>query len=82
MWEMYSSLVKYIWSGDIKDGVEIKFIDVINDDIDKYPGILDILRKGYVIPLVAINRVVKFYGGIPYEAVYKEVEKIYNQSHL
>lgn len=75
MWQMYNSLVKYIRSSSIKDNVKIKFIDVISDDIGVYPAVYEILRKGYAIPIVTINGIAKFYGGIPYEAIYSEIEK-------
>jgi len=75
MWQMYDSLIKYIESSNIKDKVQIKFIDVINDNIKDYPTALNLLRKGYALPLVIVNGVAKFYGSLPYEAIYIEIEK-------
>lgn len=75
MWQMYNSLVKYINSSNIKSKVKLKFIDVIDDEIEDYPEALNILRRGYSIPLVMINGIAKFHGGIPYEAIYNEIQK-------
>lgn len=75
MLQMYDSLRKYIGSGNLKDKVEVKFIDVLSDEIDKYPDALELLGKGCEMPLVLINGAVKAYGGIPFKAVCKEIEK-------
>jgi hypothetical protein len=77
MIKMYSSLVKYLKSSDIGAAIELDFIDVTKDGIENYPAALNILRKGYAIPLIAINGVVSYYGGIPYEKVYNEVKNAY-----
>lgn len=75
MIQMYNSIVKYMESSDIWNLVEIHFIDVTRDMIENYPYAFDLLKKGYAIPLVAVNGRVLFYGGIPYEMIYREVEK-------
>lgn len=75
MWQMYGSLIKYIGSSNIKDKVKIKFIDAIRDNIDDYPVALNLLKNKYALPLVMINGIPKFYGGLPYEEIYTEIEK-------
>jgi hypothetical protein len=76
MMQMYNSLVKYLMSSDIGRSVEINFIDVTDGRIREYPYALSILLKGYAIPLVAIDGIVRYYGGINYEEIYNEVRKL------
>lgn len=59
----------------MKDRVKVKFVDIIGDNIEKYPEALNLLRAGRSIPLVSINGKVKFQGDIPYKAIYNELEK-------
>lgn len=73
---MYRSLVKYLESSDIKDRVGLRFIDVTRDRIEDYPQALNLLKRKYAIPLVGINGIILWYGGIPYEMVYKEARKL------
>lgn len=75
MWQMYNDLVKYIKSSNLKGKVKIKFIDIINDNIAEYPTAINLLRRGYSVPLVMINGNPKFQGEIPYKAIYNEIEK-------
>lgn len=75
MWQMYNELNNYLRSSKIKGKVKVKFIDVLYDNIDDYPTITDLLKRGYKLPLVIINGVPKFYGGIPNESVYSEINK-------
>jgi hypothetical protein len=75
MIEVYRSLVKYIENSRIRDKVVFSFIDVLRDRIEDYPDALDLIRKRYALPYVAVNGVIKFCDRIDYELIYQEAEK-------
>lgn len=46
------------------DKVEVKFVDVDREGLDKYPVIGRVLQMGYPYPITLINGQPKFAGGI------------------
>lgn len=46
------------------DKVEVKFVDVDKEGLDKYPVIGRVLQMGYPYPITLINGQPKFAGGI------------------
>lgn len=77
--DLYSELVNFINKTKIKDQVEVKFIDVFEDDIDKYEYIHKILDANYALPLTAINNRVCFYGGISNNMIYDKINEELNK---
>ena len=83
MGEMFEQLEEFIQASDIKDKVELQFIDVIDDDIDGYSDINRAMEKGFVIPLTAIDGKLRFHRGISNEMIYEAVnEKLTSQEEL
>lgn len=75
MFLMYEELIEYMKNTNLSSKVEIEFIDVNEAKIDKYDYLEEAFKKKFILPIVAINEVVKFYGGVPNKLIYKEVEK-------
>ncbi|KOF56473.1 MULTISPECIES: hypothetical protein [Clostridium] len=75
MFLMYKELIEYIKNTDLANKIEIEFIDTDKIDIDKYDYLQEAFKKKFMLPIVAINETVRFYGGVPNKLIYKEVEK-------
>lgn len=75
MFLIYKELVEYMKNTDLASKVEIEFVDTDKIDIDKYDYLKEAFKKKFMLPIVAINEVVRFYGGVPNKLIYKEVKK-------
>lgn len=75
--QKYFSLVDYLQGSDVKDNVDLNFIDTAVTNIDNYPAVKNALQQGQPTPITVINGVVKYFGNIPYEAVYQDVKRTY-----
>lgn len=75
MGEMFDDLVRFFQACDVAAGVQLKFIDVFEDDLRGYDTAHAMFKNGFSLPLVAVNGLVRFYGGISNRMVYAEVRK-------
>lgn len=64
MGEMYEEFETFMKSSELKDQVEVNFIDVFYDDLDEYKYIIDAMNKGFGLPLTSVNGELRFFGGI------------------
>ena len=76
MGEMYEDLVQFCQEGDLAADVQLQFIDVFEDDLKGYDTAHTMFKNGFALPLVAVNGVVRLYGGISHSMVYDEVRKV------
>ncbi len=61
---MYEELKTFIEDTDVKDKIEIEFIDVDEDDLSKYPKEKNLLNKGYRLPITFISSEPVFSGQV------------------
>jgi len=73
---MYQELVDYINNSDIKDSVELSFIDLMENDIDSYPAILQLLNRGFSPPVISIGNQKYLYGGISKVQIQKAAKEV------
>jgi hypothetical protein len=73
MYKIYKSFIRYVENNGKADRVDFSFIDVLKDRIEDYPQALALIRGKHGLPYIAINGVIKFYGDINYEQVYREI---------
>jgi len=73
MGEMFEDLVLYCKESDLASDVQLHFIDVFEDNLKIYDTAHTMFKNGFALPLVAVNGVVRFYGGI--SKIYDEVRK-------
>lgn len=76
MGKMYDEFVRFLSQSNIRQRIDIKFVDVLMEDMDQYEFILDAMSQGYGLPLTAINGTVKFYGGISNRQIYNTLRRI------
>ncbi|MCO5386933.1 MAG: hypothetical protein M0T74_07085 [Desulfitobacterium hafniense] len=75
MGEMYEDLLRFLQESDLGSNIQLKFIDVFEDDLKGYDTPHTMFKNGFALPLVAVNGVVRFYGGISNSRIYDEVRK-------
>lgn len=75
MGEMFEDLVQFCKESGLDADVQLKFIDVFEDDLKGYDIPHTMFKNGFALPLVAVNGVVRFYGGISNSKIYDEVKK-------
>jgi len=73
---MYEDLVRFCQESDLGAEVELQFIDVFEDDLKGYDTAHTMFKNGFALPLVAVNGVVRLYGGISHSKIYDEVRKL------
>jgi len=76
MGEMYEELDQFFLESDLATEVRLQFIDLFEDDLKGYDSAHTMFKNGFAIPLVAVNGVVRFYGGISHSKIYEEVRKV------
>ena len=75
MGEMYDELVSYIDESQIKDKVDLSFIDIEKDTSETHEDVRKAMEVGNRIPFTAIGGVLKFQGGVYPQMVVQEVLK-------
>jgi hypothetical protein len=73
MGEMYNQFMSELDESEIREQVEVKFIEmedgkVVNDDIK------DILNRGFQLPLTAVKGNVRFHSSIPFSNIYRVIK--------
>jgi len=76
MGEMYEDLVQFCRESDLAADVQLRFIDLFEDDLKGYDTAHTMFKNGFALPLVAVNGVVRFYGWISNSMIYDEVRQI------
>lgn len=82
MFQQYEELVNYIKSTDVAKQAEIEFVDAAGIDIDKYDYMEEALKRRLMLPIVVINGVVRYYGGVSNKLVYREIKKELESQYL
>jgi hypothetical protein len=76
MGEMFEDLAQFCRDRGLASDVELQFIDVFEDDLTGYDTVHAMFKNGFSLPLVAVNGIVRFYGGISHSRIFDEVQKI------
>jgi hypothetical protein len=76
MGKMYDEFVSFLSRSNLRQRIDIKFVDVLMDDMDRYDYAMEGMSHGYALPLTAINGNVKFYGGISHKMIYDALRKM------
>lgn len=73
---LYQDLMQFLDNSDVKNFVDIKFIDLVTDIQDGYSTMKYFINKGFGFPLTTINGELKLYGGISNRIIYQEIKKL------
>lgn len=76
MGKMYDEFVNFLSRSNLRQRIDIEFIDVLMEDMDRYEYVIDAMKQGLGLPLTSINEKVKFYGGISNKMIYDALRKM------
>lgn len=76
--EAYIDLEKFINESDIAINTELKFIDLNKNELkeERYSKVRDIIDKGFELPIIVVDSIIRYYGGIPNSYIYKDVKEL------
>lgn len=78
---LYHGLIQFLDNSDVKDFVDIKFIDLLTDVQDGHSTMKYFIDKGFGFPLTTINGELKLYGGISDRIIYQEIKTLLLHMH-
>jgi hypothetical protein len=67
---LYDELIDFLSGSRLRNRIDVKFIDILRDDMDPYNYVIEAMDRGYGLPFTSINGKLKFYGGISHKKVY------------
>lgn len=74
MQEMFDEFENRINTTIYGDSVELKFIDIDQEELSSYEYAKNALDNGYLLPLTAINSRVRFHNDIPFNQLLKLIK--------
>lgn len=80
--EMYEGFKEFLKDTDVKDKFELSFIDLNEDDLNRYPSERKLIEKGLQLPLTFIEGKVAFEGQVDNMKTYLIVSKMYNRLEI
>ncbi|WP_312906984.1 hypothetical protein [Tissierella praeacuta] len=73
---MYEELKKFLEDTDVKDKFELSFIDLNEDDLNRYRNERKFIERGYQLPLTFIEGKVSFAGQVDNMRTYLIVSRM------
>jgi len=74
--QAFEDLKKFLEDSDIKDNVSIKFIEMDSKALREHEEIRELIKRGFDLPVIIIDGIVRYYGGISTKLVCKDVEEL------
>lgn len=75
--DVYEELKEFIASSDVKNKVQLEFIDLDKVSInEQYDRVGETIDKGFEPPITVIDNIIRYYGGISKDLVYKDVKEL------
>ncbi len=75
--DVYEELKEFIKSSDVKDKVQLEFIDLDKISIDnQYERVEETIDRGFEPPITVIDNIIRYYGGISKDLVYKDIKEL------
>ncbi|MBC2581002.1 hypothetical protein [Clostridium sp. DJ247] len=64
-------------SSDIKNNIVVEFIDIESLEFQSnYTRVHELIDKGFDLPIIVIDQIIRYYGGISAMLVYKDVKEL------
>lgn len=77
--ELYKELTEAIMSSDIGEKVELEFIDIRKINVLDNDNIRVLYDMNYELPYCVIDNIVRYYGGISNDLIYKDLKELLNE---
>lgn len=74
MGELYNRLVDYLSVSDMKEHIDIRFVDIFQGS-NGFVQVEDLMDRGYNLPITVIGQTTYFHSWIYNEDVYKAVKE-------
>ena len=74
--DMFLELENFIGATEVKGRVELEFIELDKLNIGENEEIEDIINRGFESPIVVIDGIVRYYGGISNLLVYNDIKEL------
>lgn len=74
--EMYEELKVFLEDTDVREKIELSFIDLNEDDLSHYQNIKQFIEKGYQLPLTFIDGKLAFTGQVDNMKAYLILSRI------
>ena len=73
----YNELIKFINESDVKDNTIVEFIDLNNTKLENgFERIKDIIDRGFEPPIIVIDDIIRYYGGISNRLIYNDIKEL------
>jgi hypothetical protein len=76
MGQTYEEFKFLLSRSKIRQRIDVRFIDILREDMDSYGYAMEAMDKGYNLPLTAINGQIKFYGGLSNRMIYNTLRRM------
>jgi hypothetical protein len=76
MGELYYDLVDFIEKSELQGKVTMRFIDVLEDNLDGYDSVVKELEKGLGLPVTTINGKPRFNGELSVRKIWLAIQQI------
>lgn len=74
--QAYKNLESYFNDSKLKENISLNFIEAEGQEIIQNEELRELLKQGYSLPIIMIDDIVRYYGGISNTLVYKDVEEL------
>ena len=74
--DIFLELENFIGVSDVKSMVELQFIELDENKIGGNEEIEDIIHRGFEAPIVVIDGIVRYYGGISNLLIYNDIKEL------
>lgn len=71
--EVYQKLVDFLTDKELKDRVNLTFVNVLTDEVEGHAACKAALEKCYALPITLINGQPRLYGGLSTKKIHAEI---------
>jgi hypothetical protein len=72
---MFDKLAQRLYNYDNQKIVQLKFINVFEEDLHAYDSVKKMMSVGFGLPYVQIDGKMRFFGGVPSKEILDEIKK-------
>lgn len=74
--QAYEDLKSFLKESEICDNVSLNYIEMDSKAFAKHEEIEELIKRGFELPVTVIDGIVRYYGGISGNLVYKDVKEL------
>ena len=74
--QAYEDLNSFLKNSEVKENVSLNYIEMDSKGLAEYEEIEELIKRGFELPVTVIDGIVRYYGGISANLVYKDVKEL------